>query len=99
MRAKPRITRIEVTQFTYELPGIGREPTVAIPIYEPGGLLRATANAIREYTHAGLTGEYVGGSATEYSALPQFAGSLIADQLPQATIWSLTKLTNRTVSG
>lgn len=77
MRTKPRITRIEVTQPAYELRDIGREPTIAIPIYEPGGQLRATATAIRVYTDAGITGEYVGGSVTEYSALPQFASYLI----------------------
>ena len=75
--AKPTITRIEALSFEYELPDIGREPTIAIPIYKPGNTLVRGANAIRVHTDEGITGEYVGGNDTEYAGLPMFAPSLI----------------------
>jgi L-alanine-DL-glutamate epimerase-like enolase superfamily enzyme len=77
VKDRPRITRIEVVQFDYELQDIGREPTIGIAVYKPGSTHRALASAIRIHSDAGITGEYVGGSATEYAALPMFAPSLI----------------------
>jgi L-alanine-DL-glutamate epimerase-like enolase superfamily enzyme len=73
----PRVTRIEVFQFEYELEDIGREPTIGLPVYKPGNTLRTSANGVRIETDAGITGEYIGGSTTEYSAFPMFAPSLI----------------------
>ncbi|MCX8212950.1 MAG: mandelate racemase, partial [SAR202 cluster bacterium] len=77
MKNAPRVTRIEVFQFEYELKDIGREPTIGLPVYKPGNTLRTSANGVRIETDAGITGEYIGGSATEYSAFPMFAPSLI----------------------
>ena len=77
MKSRPRITRIELVQFEHQLKDTGREPTIGIPIYEPGSSLAATANAIRVHTDAGVTGEYVGGHATEYAGIPGMAPSLI----------------------
>jgi L-alanine-DL-glutamate epimerase-like enolase superfamily enzyme len=77
MRDRPRVTRIEVFQFEYELEDIGREPTIGIPVYKPGSTHRMLANVLRIETDLGVTGEYLGGSATEYSALPMFVPSLL----------------------
>ena len=77
MNGKPHITRIDVHHFDYELKDIGREPTIAIPVYRPGNTLRVQGSAIQIHTDQGITGEYVGGNATEYSALPMFAPSLV----------------------
>ncbi len=77
MKNAPRVSRIEVFQFEYELKDIGREHTIGIPIYQPGNIHRTVANGVRIETDAGITGEYIGGSATEYSAFPMFAPSLI----------------------
>ena len=77
MSERPLITRIEVVQFEYDLQDVGREPTIAIPIYRPGNTHRMQAGAIRIHTSVGLTGEYVGGNATEYAGLPMFAPSLL----------------------
>ena len=77
MNGKPHITRIDVHHFEYELKDIGREPTIAIPVYRPGNTLRVQGSAIQIHTDQGITGEYVGGNATEYSALPMFAPSLV----------------------
>ena len=77
MKSRPKITRIEVREFEFQLNDIGIERTIAIPIYEPGAVSRRRAHGIRIFTDVGVTGEYIGGSATEYSALPMFARSLI----------------------
>lgn len=77
MKKRPIITRIEVHEFEHELKNIGREPTISIPIYEPGSVFKRKAHGIRIFTDVGLTGDYIGGSGTEYSALPMFAYSLI----------------------
>jgi L-alanine-DL-glutamate epimerase-like enolase superfamily enzyme len=77
MKDKPIITRIELVHFEYELADHGREPTIAIPVYRPGSTHRMQANAIRIHTNLGITGEYVGGSATEYAGLSMFASSLV----------------------
>jgi len=77
MRDRPLITHIEVVQFEYDLRDVGREPIIAIPIYRPGNTHRMRAGAIRIHTDVGLTGEYVGGNATEYAGLPMFAPSLL----------------------
>ena len=40
MKARPTITGIELLQFEHELTDMGREPTIGIPIYEPGSNLK-----------------------------------------------------------
>ncbi len=77
MKDRPKITKIEVHQFEFQLRDIGLERTISIPIYELGAVTTQRAHAIRVFTDLGVTGEYVGGSATEYSALPMFTHSLI----------------------
>ena len=77
MKCKPYITQIEIFQFEYKLDDIGAEPTIGIPIYKPGNTHKALANGVLVETNEGITGEYIGGSSTEYSAFPQFAPSLI----------------------
>ena len=77
MKSKPYITQIEVFQFEYKLNDIGAEPTIGIPVYKPGNTHKVLANGVLVETNEGITGEYIGGSSTEYSAFPQFAPSLI----------------------
>ncbi len=77
MKARPKITRIELIEFEYELKDLGREPTIGIPIYKPGSTLKPRANAIRIYTDVGIVGEYVGGTRPDYANIPSFAQALI----------------------
>jgi L-alanine-DL-glutamate epimerase-like enolase superfamily enzyme len=77
MKARPTITSIELVEFEHELTDIGREPTIGIPIYEPGSNLMTRVHAIRIHTDAGLTGDYVGGPGPEYAGVATFASSLI----------------------
>ncbi len=73
----PIVTKVEVREFTYELENIGADETINIPVYRPGSTLTMTRPMVRIFTDAGITGEYVGGSGTEYSALPMFIKGLL----------------------
>lgn len=77
MKTRPKITRIELIEFEYELKDLGREPTIGIPIYKPGSTLKPRVNAIRIYTDVGVVGEYVGGTRPDYANIPSFAQTLI----------------------
>jgi hypothetical protein len=68
----PVITKLDVTEFEYTLNDIGAEGTINIPVYKKGSKLTPRARIIRVFTDQGVTGEYLGGSATEYSAIPMF---------------------------
>jgi L-alanine-DL-glutamate epimerase-like enolase superfamily enzyme len=92
VKDRPKIIKIEVHQFEFQFRDIGLEPTISIPIYEPGAVISQRAHAIRIFTNLGVTGEYVGGSAVEYSALPRFAPSLIGrDALGREAIYNDAK--------
>ena len=71
-RKPPIIKKIDVTEFEYTLTDIGAEGTINIPVYKKGSKLTPRARIIRVFTDQGVTGEYLGGSATEYSAIPMF---------------------------
>ena len=73
----PIVEKVEITEFTHELKDIGPERTLNLPIYEPGSTLTVSKIAIRIFSDAGVTGEYIGGSKTEYSAIPMFIRTVI----------------------
>ncbi len=73
----PIITKIEVHQFTYKLPDMGKDYNGFNLVYEPGGSVTAGGHIIRIFTDQGVTGEWVGGNAAEYSTLPGFAHFLL----------------------
>lgn len=88
----PIVTKLEVREFTFDLKNVGTEPTINIPIYEPGHTLHARRMALRIYTDQGIVGEYVGGSKTEYSALPMFVRAVIGKSaLARETIYNDAK--------
>ena len=72
---EPRITRIEVHKFRYDVEDMtiglyGRE-------YAPGTKYSRTCYALKILTDTGVTGEYVGGTGVDFAALDGFARSLI----------------------
>ena len=73
----PKITKIDVIDFEYQLQDVEPEPIVRHPIYSPGATLLTKASAIKIYTDVGLVGEYIGGPSVEYSGIPIIAQSLI----------------------
>ena len=68
----PIITRIEVHQFGSSLPDLGRDHNGFNLVYEPGGSVSMGGYVIRVMTDIGVVGEYAGGSALDYAALPLF---------------------------
>lgn len=70
-RKPPIITGFDVTEFEYTLPEMGQTPVALV--YQKGGRLTVKRRVLRVFTDAGVTGEYFGGSAMDYSALPQLA--------------------------
>ncbi len=55
-----RITKVEVTEFEYGLKDRGPDYNGFFLIWEPGGTITRRFGAIRIYTDAGVTGEFVG---------------------------------------
>jgi len=96
MKDKPKITKIEVHQFEYQVRDVGIEPVIHSPIYEPGGLITMSAHALKIFTDVGIIGEYVGGKEVEYGAFPVIARSLIGrNALDREGIYNDFKLTLR----
>jgi len=77
MKDRPKITKIEVHQFQYQMRDIGLDPLIYIPVYEPGSVATLGAHAIRIFTDVDISGEYVGAWGTDYATLPLFSRSLI----------------------
>ncbi len=73
----PVITKVEVNEFTFDLENVGSDGTINIPVYQPGATLTTGRMALRVHTDAGITGEYIGGSKTEYSAIPMFISATL----------------------
>ena len=67
----------ERTEFQFALSDMGVDRTINIPVYQRGAKLTSTARVVRVFTDQGVTGEYLGGSATEYSALPMFVRAVL----------------------
>src|SRR5262245_45847305 len=68
----PKITRIEIHEYAWELPNMGRDYNGFNLVYEPGGKAKMGGRVLKVFTDAGIVGEYAGGSAAEYSTLPGF---------------------------
>ena len=90
----PRITKIEIESFTYELSDLGRGEHG--PTYSPGKSITNTAHAITIFTDAGVTGEYVWSGPIEYAGACVVAEMLIGQNpLEREYIYSRIKQTMR----
>lgn len=77
MARSPRITRIEVHQFAWEVPDLGVDYNGFNQVYQPGAPGRCTGYVLRIETDQGVAGEYVGGSAASYAQLGMAAHYLL----------------------
>ncbi len=77
MAKAPIVTKIELTEFEYTLNNIAAEGTISIPVYKKGSKLQSRARVVRIFTDQGVTGEYIGGSSTEHSAIGMFARAVL----------------------
>ena len=60
MKSTPKITAIELTEFSYEQENVTVAPNYSMPVFTPGAKTNPTATVIQIHTDKGITGEYVG---------------------------------------
>ena len=91
---KPRITKVEIETFTYELSDLERGEHG--PTYSPGKSITNTAHAITISTDVGVTGEYVWSGPIEYAGACVVAELLVGqDPLEREYLYSRIKQTMR----
>lgn len=88
----PTITRIESTEFSYELDDVGTDGNGFNLVYEPGSTTTRKLFALRIETDTGITGEYVGGNSPAFAQINTFADYLIGNNpLERERHWSEIK--------
>lgn len=96
MKERPKITRIEVHRFEYQVREVGMEQVLSLIVYEPGSIATLGAHAIKIFTDVGIIGEYVGAWGNDYATFPMFARSLIGrNALDREGIYNDLKLALR----
>ncbi len=68
----PTITRIEIHEYQWQLPNMGKDYHGFNLVYEPGNTLTMTGRILKVFTDVGIVGEFAGGSPTDYATLPNF---------------------------
>ncbi|GAA0310051.1 enolase C-terminal domain-like protein [Halarchaeum salinum] len=88
----PEITRIESTEFSYELDDVGTDEHGFNLVYEPGETTTRKLFALRVHTDEGITGEYVGGNSPGAAQVNMFADYLVGkNPLEREKHWSEIK--------
>ena len=78
MKDKPKITRMEIHKFDYQVKDLAMLPGHTVFAYEPGATTTLKAHALKIITDEGATGEYVGSwAATDWMAIPEYGQILI----------------------
>ena len=73
----PKITRIRVHAYQWEVQDLGVDYNGFNQVYEPGARRKATGHVIAIETDQGITGEYSGGDAATMTQIGSFARYLI----------------------
>ena len=90
----PRITRVEIETFGYDLPDLDRSPQGLV--FSPGKSIANTAHAMTVFTDIGVSGEYVWSGQIEYAGACAVAELLLGrDPLQREYIYSQIKHTMR----
>ena len=88
----PEVTRIELTEFEYELEDVGTDPNGFNLVYEPDSTLETSQLALRVFTDAGVTGEYVLATSTSPDQIRKYAKFLVGrNPLKRERHWSEIK--------
>ena len=88
----PIVTKIDVTEFSFEVADIVPHEKTRIPIYKKGAKYTTRARVVRVFTDLGITGEYLGGSATEHAGIPSIAYALIgSNALAREAFYNVAK--------
>ncbi len=96
MTAEPFVTKVEVVEFEYTVKDWGQVTKVPTLTYKPGNTHHARAMGLRVHTDQGIIGDYVGGNAVEYAAIPAFVGVVLEERaLAREVIYNRAKLALR----
>ncbi len=88
----PTITKIESTEFQYELEDVGTDGFGFNLAYEPGTTTIRKLFALRIHTDEGVTGEYIGGNSPGAAQINTFADYLVGrNPLHREKHWSEVK--------
>jgi L-alanine-DL-glutamate epimerase-like enolase superfamily enzyme len=77
MSRAPRITRVAVHRFSYQVPDLGVDYNGFNHVYQSGSCLDQTGYVFTIGTDVGITGEYVGGNSASYAQVGMFAKYLL----------------------
>jgi L-alanine-DL-glutamate epimerase-like enolase superfamily enzyme len=79
MRNPLSITRIDVTEFQWETPNLSPDDYYNgfNTVYKEGAILKQTGRILQIHTDAGITGEFVGGTQSDYAQMAMFTHYLI----------------------
>ena len=88
----PEITRIESTEFRYELEDVGTDEHGFNLVYAPGEVTERKLFGVKIHTDVGVTGEYVGGNSPAAAQYNLIANYLIGrNPLNREKHWSEVK--------
>ena len=88
----PEVTKIESTEFSYELEDVGTDENGFNLVYSPGETTERKLFALKVHTSEGITGEYVGGNSPGAAQINMFADYLIGrNPLKREKHWSEIK--------
>ena len=97
--ADPIITKIELHTYQGEKENLGTDYNGFNLVYEPGNRISTTGHVLRIETDQGITGEYAGGGAAEFSTIPGFSHFLIGrSALQRELIYTEVKRSLRQVA-
>lgn len=74
---QPRITRVRVHEFAYQVSDLGTDYNGFNLVYEPGARRESRGHVVAIETDAGVTGEYVGGEGASVAQIASFAHYLL----------------------
>ena len=77
MATHPRITRLTVHQYAWELNELGFDYNGFNLVYQAGNRLQPQGYVFTIETNAGVTGEYAGGNAVSYAQIGMVAQYLL----------------------
>ncbi|HYU19295.1 MAG TPA: enolase C-terminal domain-like protein [Chloroflexota bacterium] len=77
MAKQPKVTRVEVHQFGWEIPDMGVDYNGFNHVYQPGNVARHVGHVLKIETDRGVAGEYVGGTAASYAQVGMAARYLL----------------------
>lgn len=85
----PEITRIESTEFAYDIEDVGYSPNGFSVVYEPGETNTRKLFGLKIHTDTGITGEYVGGNSPGAAQINMVADYLVGkNPLAREKHWS-----------